>query len=95
MVLGVVGLFAPILQGWLFIIAGLSVMAPESPTAHRSLEWLKARLPGRKHRQDAEPAAEAADARHAPRAPHEQPTEHSVAAGGRGQRLGTNEGGHG
>ena len=46
--LGVIGLFMPVLQGWLFIIAGLSVMAPESPRAHRALEWVKARLPGRK-----------------------------------------------
>jgi uncharacterized membrane protein YbaN (DUF454 family) len=48
LVLGVVGLFLPVLQGWLFILAGLSVMAPESPAAHRAMEWVKARLPHRK-----------------------------------------------
>jgi hypothetical protein len=44
LLVGVIGLFVPILQGWLFIFAGLSVMAPESPTAHRALDWTKSRF---------------------------------------------------
>jgi hypothetical protein len=41
---GVLGAFLPILQGWIFFLAGLSVMAPESPRARRALDWAKARL---------------------------------------------------
>lgn len=43
--LGVVGLFLPILQGILFILAGLSILSHESETAHRWLERLRARFP--------------------------------------------------
>jgi hypothetical protein len=88
MVLGVIGLFAPILQGWLFIIAGLSVMAPESPAAHRTLEWLKARLPHRKHRQT-EQTTQSADGPRPSRAEREQQAERS--SGGGARRLGRNE----
>jgi len=44
LVLGVIGAFLPIMQGWIFFLAGLSVMAPESPTAKRALDWVKKRL---------------------------------------------------
>ena len=44
MLLGVIGAFVPVLQGWIFLLAGLSVMAPESPTAKRALDWVKRRL---------------------------------------------------
>jgi hypothetical protein len=40
----VIGAFVPILQGWIFLLAGLSVMAPESPKAKRALDWVKRRL---------------------------------------------------
>ena len=44
LLIGVIGGFVPVLQGWLFILAGLSVMAPESPTARKALEWAKRKL---------------------------------------------------
>ena len=43
--LGVVGLFLPVLQGVLFILAGLSILSHESKTAKRWLERLRARFP--------------------------------------------------
>ena len=43
---GVVGGFIPILQGWVFILAGISLLSPESRTARRILLsirlWAKA-----------------------------------------------------
>jgi len=42
--LGVIGGFVPVMQGWLFILAGLSVMAPESRRARRALDWAKNRV---------------------------------------------------
>ena len=38
---GVVGLFLPVLQGFLLIISGLAVLSTESPWAHRLLTRLK------------------------------------------------------
>ncbi len=43
-VVGVISGFLPVLQGWLFILLGLSIMAPESETAHRWLEWAKEKV---------------------------------------------------
>jgi uncharacterized protein len=43
--LGVVGLFLPVLQGVLFILAGLSILSHESKTAQRWLERLRRRFP--------------------------------------------------
>lgn len=43
--LGVVGLFLPVLQGVLFILAGLSILSHESKTAKRWLERLRTRFP--------------------------------------------------
>lgn len=43
--LGVVGLFLPVLQGVLFILAGLSILSHESTTAKRWLDRLRARFP--------------------------------------------------
>jgi uncharacterized membrane protein YbaN (DUF454 family) len=43
--LGVVGLFVPILQGILFILLGLYVLSRESRTAHDLLERLRKRFP--------------------------------------------------
>jgi uncharacterized membrane protein YbaN (DUF454 family) len=42
--LGIVGLFLPVLQGVLFILAGLAILSSHSPLARRVLEALKARL---------------------------------------------------
>lgn len=44
LVIGFIGGFIPILQGWVFVLAGLTVMAPESKTASRFLERVKARV---------------------------------------------------
>ncbi len=46
LILGVLGLFLPILQGILFIIVGLLILAPESPTIQRLLDSLRKRYPG-------------------------------------------------
>jgi len=42
--LGIVGLFLPVLQGVLFILAGLAILSSHSPLALRILDALKARL---------------------------------------------------
>jgi hypothetical protein len=41
---GVVGGFIPVLQGWILVVLGLSIMAPESERARALLDWAKARL---------------------------------------------------
>lgn len=45
-VLGVIGGFIPILQGWVFVLAGLTLMAPESRCARRLLDWAKTKAKG-------------------------------------------------
>ena len=42
--LGIVGLFLPVLQGILFILAGLAILSSHSPFARRIQDALKARL---------------------------------------------------
>ena len=44
LVLGVVGLFLPVLQGTAMIVAGLLLLAPEFPWARRLLLWAKRRF---------------------------------------------------
>ncbi|HRK95474.1 MAG TPA: PGPGW domain-containing protein [Rhodospirillales bacterium] len=44
-VLGVLGLFLPFLQGILFIVIGLALIAPESEWAQDKLDWLRDRFP--------------------------------------------------
>jgi uncharacterized protein len=44
-VLGVVGLFLPILQGVLFLLVGLIILSSEYAWAHRLLEKLRTRFP--------------------------------------------------
>jgi uncharacterized membrane protein YbaN (DUF454 family) len=44
-VLGIIGCFLPILQGILFIIVGVSILAPEIPLFHRVMVRLKDRYP--------------------------------------------------
>jgi uncharacterized membrane protein YbaN (DUF454 family) len=46
LVLGVLGLFLPILQGVLFITVGLLILSRHAPWAERLLTRLKARHPG-------------------------------------------------
>lgn len=41
---GIVSGFLPIVQGWVFILAGLTVMAPESHCARRLLAWAKEKV---------------------------------------------------
>ena len=42
--LGIAGLFLPILQGWLMILAGLALLSPHSKCAHAIMTWLKTKL---------------------------------------------------
>lgn len=44
-VLGVLGLFLPILQGMLFLAIGLAILAQEQPWAHRLMTRLRHRFP--------------------------------------------------
>jgi hypothetical protein len=46
--LGLLGLIVPVLPGFLFLIPGLGLIAPEVPWARRALEWSRARLRGAK-----------------------------------------------
>ncbi len=45
LLLGVAGLFLPVLQGVLFILVGLLLLSRHSPWARRLLERFKARYP--------------------------------------------------
>ena len=45
LVLGVLGLFLPVLQGVLFLAIGLAILATEQVWAHRLLLWLRRRFP--------------------------------------------------
>ncbi len=44
-VLGVIGLFLPVLQGILFIVIGLSLMSTRGERVRRFLHRLRARIP--------------------------------------------------
>jgi len=48
LVLGVLGLFLPFLQGILFLVIGLTLLSRDSERARHWLEWLRAHV-GRKH----------------------------------------------
>jgi uncharacterized membrane protein YbaN (DUF454 family) len=43
--LGIVGLFLPLLQGILFILVGITILAPEIPLFRRLLSELQRRYP--------------------------------------------------
>lgn len=45
LVLGVLGLFLPVLQGVLFLAIGLAILAQEQPWAHRLMTRLRHRYP--------------------------------------------------
>jgi hypothetical protein len=44
-VLGILGLFLPILQGILFLLIGLLILSSVSPWAARVLHWLRKKFP--------------------------------------------------
>ena len=51
---GIAGLFLPILQGWLMILAGLAILSPHSERARAIMSWLKRKLHiGRRHKAEA------------------------------------------
>jgi uncharacterized protein len=45
LVLGVLGLFLPFLQGFLFIVVGLLILAKQAPWAHRLLQRFRDQHP--------------------------------------------------
>jgi len=45
LLLGLVGLVLPVLQGTLFLILGLTVLARESARVRRTLAWVQERAP--------------------------------------------------
>ena len=51
LLIGVIGGFVPVLQGWIFVIAGLTLLAPESKRARRALDWAKAKVKRGDHRE--------------------------------------------
>lgn len=40
-IVGIIGGFVPILQGWMFLIPGLIILADYFPPIHRLVEWAK------------------------------------------------------
>jgi len=54
LLIGFIGGFIPVMQGWIFIIAGLTIMAPESRRARRALDWARSKVK-RTDRGDPEP----------------------------------------
>ena len=44
-ILGILGLFLPILQGILFLLIGFYLLSKGSATAHRYFEWMKGKFP--------------------------------------------------
>jgi len=51
LLIGVIGGFIPILQGWIFVIAGLKLMAPESRRARRALDWARSKVKREEQRE--------------------------------------------
>jgi uncharacterized membrane protein YbaN (DUF454 family) len=45
LILGVVGLFLPFLQGFLFLFVGLLILAKHATWAQRLLDWIRHRYP--------------------------------------------------
>jgi len=48
--LGILGLFLPILQGFLFIMIGLAILSSRSKTIRRFLKYIERRYPQRYHK---------------------------------------------
>lgn len=45
LLLGVIGGFLPVVQGWMFVLIGLTLLAKEIPWVHNHVERLKSRFP--------------------------------------------------
>jgi len=45
LLLGVIGGFLPVIQGWIFVLIGLALLAEELPWVRRHVERLKAKFP--------------------------------------------------
>jgi len=45
LLLGVIGGFLPVIQGWIFVLIGLTLLARELPWVRHHLERLKGRFP--------------------------------------------------
>jgi uncharacterized membrane protein YbaN (DUF454 family) len=45
LLLGVISGFLPVIQGWIFVLIGLTLLAKELPFVHHRLERLKDRFP--------------------------------------------------
>jgi uncharacterized protein YqgC (DUF456 family) len=43
LVIGVIGSLLPVLQGWVFILAGLAVLSSHSRHAKAAMDWIKAK----------------------------------------------------
>jgi uncharacterized membrane protein YbaN (DUF454 family) len=59
-ILGVIGLFLPILQGILFLLVGLVILSTEYAWAHRLLQRIRERFPRLSHKADEATAKAAA-----------------------------------
>lgn len=44
-ILGLVGLIVPILQGWLFLALGALVLSPDIPLFARMVDWIEKHFP--------------------------------------------------
>jgi uncharacterized membrane protein YbaN (DUF454 family) len=45
LLLGVISGFLPVIQGWIFVLIGLTLLAKEIPWVHHHVERLKSRFP--------------------------------------------------
>jgi uncharacterized protein len=52
LLIGFIGGFVPILQGWIFVLIGLTLLAKEVPMVRHKLEALKRRYPNQAERLD-------------------------------------------
>ena len=55
-ILGLVGLVVPILQGWLFLALGALVLSPDIPLFARMVDWIEKRFPAIKDQDSADSA---------------------------------------
>jgi uncharacterized membrane protein YbaN (DUF454 family) len=50
--LGIIGGLLPIVQGWMFMIPGLLILAEYFPGVRRLVDWAKAKASGKRERPD-------------------------------------------
>jgi len=43
-IIGIIGGFIPIMQGWMFVVPGLAILATEFTWARKVNEWVKSRF---------------------------------------------------